>query len=140
MLRDGQLGAPVERSTGSANVQAARMASASLTARTATLTLDSGRRRPPAHSARIVTAATSAAANLPAVLGSDLLDVARAVFINGLNVVVAGVAAAVFAGLAVLTVVVLRGTEQAVTSDEPGRTLTLAQVPPPRRSSASAAG
>ncbi len=72
-----------------------------------------------AHSAHeSITAATSAAANLPGVLGSDLLDIARAAFTSGLNVV-AGVGAAVFAGLAVVTVVVQRGTEHTIASDEP---------------------
>ena len=54
-----------------------------------------------------ITAAMTAAAQLPAALGADLLDGARAAFTAGLNVVF-GVGAAVFVGLAILAAALLR--------------------------------
>jgi hypothetical protein len=53
-----------------------------------------------------LTAAVTAAQELPGALGAELVDAARAAFTTGLHTV-AGLGAAVFAGLAVLTVAVL---------------------------------
>jgi DHA2 family multidrug resistance protein-like MFS transporter len=54
-----------------------------------------------------IAGAIDAAAGLPASVGAELLDVARASFTSGFNVV-GGVGAVIFAGLAVLAAVALR--------------------------------
>ncbi|MDH2427580.1 MFS transporter [Sphaerisporangium sp. TRM90804] len=58
-----------------------------------------------------ISAALATAQQLPGQLASDLVDAARAAFTSGLNVV-AVVGAAIFIGLALLSVTVLRGNDQ----------------------------
>ncbi|ETK37886.1 MFS transporter [Microbispora sp. ATCC PTA-5024] len=69
-----------------------------------------------------VAAAVASARELPAALGADVLDAARAAFTSGLHVV-AAVGAVIFMGTAVLAAVVLRGR----TGD--GGTAPAAQAP-----------
>jgi DHA2 family multidrug resistance protein-like MFS transporter len=65
-----------------------------------------------------ITAATAAAQHLPGALGADLLAAARTAFAEGLTTV-AGIGAAVFIGLALLTALAFRHVAVTGTAPEP---------------------